>query len=103
MEKSEGAWILNMLTIKGVLALETVEMMRLTTDCTKWESLVRSHLKQNAVPPKDTDPIELRLMYENAGKCFSFLSCANISKFPKKHEKSQLFDRRLVEASTLLI
>lgn len=68
LKNSEAAWVLNMLTLKGVLALESVQMMRITTNSQKWETLVRLHLKEDAIPPKDTDPIELRLIYANAGK-----------------------------------
>lgn len=69
MKNNEAAWILNTLTFKGVLALETVQMERLTADDDKWNTLVRSHLDNNDTEaPRETDPLEVRLMFENAGK-----------------------------------
>ena len=67
LSKQGAAWILNMLEESGVLILETVKMMRFTTNTSLWERLVRSQLKNKAPMPKETDPIELKLLYNKAG------------------------------------
>ena len=67
LDNRGAAWILNTLEHNGILKLETVQMMRLTSDSSKWETLVRSHLNKDAKPPQKNDSIELKLMYANAG------------------------------------
>ena len=64
----QGAgWILNYLRENGILQLQTVKMTKLTSNNETWTSLVRSHLKDGAPQPKETDPLELKLLYNNAG------------------------------------
>ena len=64
----QGAgWILNTLQENGVLMLQSVQMVRFTTDKARWEKLVRAQLSTDTKAPNDKDSLELKLLYENAG------------------------------------
>lgn len=62
-----AAWILNYLQEHGILQLETVQMTRFTSNNETWTKLVRIHLKKEAKEPKNDDPLELKLLFKNAG------------------------------------
>ena len=62
-----AGWILNMLRSNGILQLQSVQMIRLTTNEETWKKLVRMHLEKNAKKPEKEDPIEVQLLFGNAG------------------------------------
>lgn len=65
---NQGAiWILNILQESGVLLQQTVKMMRLTINDSKWEKTIRAQLVKDAKKPLETEPIEIRLLYSKAG------------------------------------
>ncbi|UJR11290.1 hypothetical protein I4U23_015471 [Adineta vaga] len=67
LENHGVTWIMNILQENGVLQLQTINMKRLTSDDNIWKQHVRAHLEENAEKPEEKDPIEVKLLYENAG------------------------------------
>ncbi|CAF1664350.1 unnamed protein product [Rotaria magnacalcarata] len=67
LDNHAAGWIMNMLQENGILQLQTIQMTRLTSDNKIWSQLVRIHLEKDAKKPIENDPIELKLLYDNAG------------------------------------
>ncbi|CAF1126244.1 unnamed protein product [Didymodactylos carnosus] len=67
LENHGAGWIMNILQENGVLQLQTVSMTRLTSNDKIWKECVRAHLEENAKKPEEKDPIEWKLLYNNAG------------------------------------
>ncbi|CAF1681022.1 unnamed protein product, partial [Adineta ricciae] len=61
-------WIMSILQQNEILKLQTVQMTRLTSDQNTWQRSVRSHLEKDAKPPAESARIELKLLYQNAGR-----------------------------------
>lgn len=88
LDTNGAAWILNNLQENGVLELETVKMMRFTRDNDKWESHVRSLLKDDAKPPTEGSSNEFKLLYKNAGALQTIKNTSRILNVSKDVIKS---------------